>query len=119
MPVIEVDYEFGDTFKEALNDRQMVNKLKVKINESKSDEFKVVPSLMYANNELVKRLMMASDNQHKQQLIDGNSDLIANLYEGGFKLWEGLNDLVEYLGQSKELDYLTNSNNVNILEVCN
>src|SRR5579875_1737980 len=115
MPAFKVDYNLFDTFKHLFNDKQLVNELKVE------SHVPLKEPLRYANQELVKQLIHSSDNdsnkvQTKHQLIDGNTDLIVNQYEGGFKLWEGMYDLINYFGRSDVLDQFGDSP-ITILEV--
>ncbi|CAG2119378.1 unnamed protein product, partial [Medioppia subpectinata] len=49
--------------------------------------------------------------------IDGDTDLIANQYEGGFKIWEGLQDIIDYFIECKIFDNLSNNENLNVLEL--
>ena len=76
--------------------------------------------LVYGSQKLVKQLINGSNDDKSDQnidLIEGNTDLIANQYEGGFKLWEGLYDIIEYFNEFKILNNYSNHKNLNILEV--
>lgn len=112
MPIIDVDYIYEDLVKEAGDDLKSVNHLKVDIGGKQ-----IV--LKYANQDLVKRLMATSHdtNKDKFQVINGNSDVIVDQYEGGFKLWEGLYDLIKYISTQNQLGQLADKKPINILEV--
>ena len=59
------------------------------------------------------------DNGEKiENLLKGDSDLIPNEYEGGFKIWEGLVDIVRYLkGNPNFLEDFSKRESLNILDV--
>lgn len=62
----------------------------------------------------LKEVLQIDDEGMKKQLnllLNGNTDLIPNQYEGGFKLWEGLLDLIDYINQNSILDSVANGKN--------
>ena len=69
----------------------------------------------------LKEVLQIDDEGMKKQLnllLNGNTDLIPNQYEGGFKLWEGLLDLIDYINQNSILDSVANGKNeLDILDV--
>jgi len=50
-------------------------------------------------------------------VIDGNTDLITNEYEGGYKIWEGLHDLIDYFIDFKVVDNFANHQGLHVLEL--
>ena len=117
MPSLTIDYnsllKLYNTSIDELNKTNEINELKVKSDSS-------IERLFYANQEFVKQLISSSNNDKKDEnidLIEGNTDLIANQYEGGFKLWEGLYDIIDYLSQFKVLENYPKFENLNVLEV--
>jgi hypothetical protein len=117
MPVLKMDFNsIQNNLKQLLKNNELINELKITNDLS-------LKTIKYANNVLVKQLINISNkldsNEVKDSLdvIEGNSDLIPNQYEGGFKLWQSLEDLINYLSQFNIIDNYLSHKNVNILEV--
>jgi hypothetical protein len=112
MPVLKIDFNsIQNNLKQLLKNNELINELKITNDLS-------LKTIKYANNVLVKQLINISNEvNHSLDVIEGNSDLIPNQYEGGFKLWESLEDLINYLSQFNIIDNYLSHKNVNILEV--
>ncbi|KAF5910215.1 histidine protein methyltransferase 1 [Clarias magur] len=58
-----------------------------------------LPPLLYLNESVFEQTASERDDAEKvlSQTITQNSDLITGVYEGGLKIWEGTQDLLEYI----------------------
>ena len=114
MPFV-TEYSFSEIYK------KLSDKKDIELESKNGFKFCV------CNQTLMRYLAMTlchCDEQDDEldKILNGNTDLIPNQYEGGFKIWEGLFDLIEYLKSNT----LINENNrlfqeqdeINILDVC-
>ena len=109
MPFLNINYNL---FNKQLFIENNFNELKIKNDLS----------LKYATKQLIRQLMNDCNEKSDQniktiEVIEGNSDLIVNEYEGGFKVWEGLEDIIDYFIQYNVLNHFSNHQNLNVLEV--
>ncbi|CAG2162737.1 unnamed protein product [Oppiella nova] len=117
MPDLKVDYKcIENNLKAFLSDRSLTSDLQI------LNDLSVKP-IKYANPELIK-LFIRNHNDDKElkspvDLIDGNTDLITNEYEGGYKIWEGLHDLIDYFIDFKVVDNFANHQGLHVLETVN
>ena len=82
---------------------------------------------LFSSTSLMELLQVDDENvrQNLSTLLNGTTDLIPNQYEGGFKVWEGLYDLIDYIANNNQVlnklvsDLSVNSQQefVNILDV--
>lgn len=122
MPVFKIDFNLIEKSLKQLsielkqnNETLVSNEL---INELKLTNDLSLNTIKYANKTLVKRLMTLSNQTiNGLHLIEGNSDLIPDQYEGGFKLWEGLHDIINYLIEFNIINNYISDEKLNILEV--
>lgn len=63
-----------------------------------------LPPLLYLNESVFEQTASERDDAEEvlSQTITQNSDLITGVYEGGLKIWEGTQDLLEYIDNEGE-----------------
>lgn len=111
MPIFKFDSDLIENNKHLFNENDLINEMQIKNDSS-------VKSLKFANKDLIKQFITNSNNNLDSiEVLNGKSDLISNQYEGGFKVWEGLKDLINYFIEFNVLKQYSCHQTLNVLEV--
>lgn len=108
MTFLNIDFDLISNYFEENKDSVDLKILKLKL----IDNYLI----KYSSESLMKQLIL-KNNSKCFDYFESSSDLVPNQYEGGFKVWEGTMDLIQYLDENKILEQFKDTK-IKILEVC-